>query len=418
MKHCIVLTSFFALLFHFSGLAQSDTTQLQNELLKVYIDCRTGCDITYFKQSIGYINYVRDPNLADVQILITDFPIASGGTRYDLKFVGKRDFSTFNFTNNFETIPSTSQYDQRNGMLQKIKLGLIPFLMDSPLANKISIHVKESAIRKDTKSISEKDPWNHWVFETYMNGNLNLQQNQRTFNWRLGADINNVTENWRIVQTAFFNLNSKRFIQDEDIIKSKLTQFNFSGRIVKSIDEHWSAGIFEGLTYSTFSNINLGLSLGPAIEFSLFPYKEVTFREITIAYFNRIYYRDYIEETIFGVTQENLWDQAIRVGMNLRKPWGSLFTSLQGRHFFHDFSKNSIEFNNRVSLQVLKGLAFNLTTNFEFINDQLYLPKGEASLEEILLQQRSLSTNYEFFFAMGVSYTFGSIYNNIINTRL
>ena len=118
------------------------------------------------------------------------------------------------------------------------------------------------------------------------------------------------------------------------------------------------------------------------------------------------------------MTQENLWDQALQIAARFRKPWGSLFSRLRGRHFFHDLSKNSLEFNNRVSLQVIKGLAFNLTTNLELINDQLSLPRGEATLEEILLQQKSLSTNFEFFFSLGVSYTFGSIYNNIINTRL
>lgn len=111
-------------------------------------------------------------------------------------------------------------------------------------------------------------------------------------------------------------------------------------------------------------------------------------------------------------------DRSIRVSLRLRKPWGSFFSSLEGKHFFHDFSKNSLEFNNRASLRVLKGLNFNMTANLELVNDQLYLPKGELSIEDVLLQQASLATNFDLYLAMGVSYTFGSIFNNVVNTRL
>ena len=50
----------------------------------------------------------------------------------------------------------------------------------------------------------------------------------------------------------------------------------------------------------------------------------------------------------------------------------------------------------------------------QIINDQISLPREEASIEDILLGQSQLATNFE----TGLSYTFGSLYNNVINTRL
>jgi hypothetical protein len=45
------------------------------------------------------------------------------------------------------------------------------------------------------------------------------------------------------------------------------------------------------------------------------------------------------------------------------------------------------------------------------------LPKGEASLEEVLLRQRELATDYSFSGSVAITYTFGSKFANIVNTR-
>jgi len=43
--------------------------------------------------------------------------------------------------------------------------------------------------------------------------------------------------------------------------------------------------------------------------------------------------------------------------------------------------------------------------------------KGDASLEEILLRRRMMETTYSYFALVGVSFTFGSIYTNVVNPR-
>jgi len=42
---------------------------------------------------------------------------------------------------------------------------------------------------------------------------------------------------------------------------------------------------------------------------------------------------------------------------------------------------------------------------------------GSATEEEILLEQRQLATQYDYFLSLGLRYTFGSIYSNVVNPR-
>ena len=83
-----------------------------------------------------------------------------------------------------------------------------------------------------------------------------------------------------------------------------------------------------------------------------------------------------------------------------------------------DWAKNRVEMNTSVSFRVMKGLSVNFGGFFELINDQISLPRGGASLEEILLGQAQLATDFEASVNFGFSYTFGALYNNVINTRL
>jgi hypothetical protein len=45
------------------------------------------------------------------------------------------------------------------------------------------------------------------------------------------------------------------------------------------------------------------------------------------------------------------------------------------------------------------------------------LEKQGATAEEILLRQKQLNTAYELAGNIGITYTFGSIYNNVVNPR-
>ena len=51
------------------------------------------------------------------------------------------------------------------------------------------------------------------------------------------------------------------------------------------------------------------------------------------------------------------------------------------------------------------------------MRDQISLAKGELSEAEILLRLQEVATGYTYFGGVGLTYTFGSIYNNVVNPR-
>ncbi len=99
------------------------------------------------------------------------------------------------------------------------------------------------------------------------------------------------------------------------------------------------------------------------------------------------------------------------------QPWGTIETEVSGANYFHDFKLNSIDFSNYFRINVMKGLTIDLNGSLSLIHDQIALPKGGVDLEEVLLQRKQLETSYQYFASFGFTYSFGSIYNNIVNPR-
>jgi hypothetical protein len=99
------------------------------------------------------------------------------------------------------------------------------------------------------------------------------------------------------------------------------------------------------------------------------------------------------------------------------KPWGSVNTSLSGNHYFHDFSKNILSLNTGLSLRLIKGLSLNIMGSGSMVHNQLSIPKGDYSIEDVLLERAELETQFTYFASIGLSYSFGSIYNNVVNSR-
>ena len=101
----------------------------------------------------------------------------------------------------------------------------------------------------------------------------------------------------------------------------------------------------------------------------------------------------------------------------MKQQWGSSNVSLSASSYPTQPDFYRLAMNGHVELQIVKGLSMRLGGFAARVNDQLYLQKGELTDEERLVRQRSLATNYEYFFSAGLSYAFGSIYNTIVNPR-
>jgi hypothetical protein len=214
------------------------------------------------------------------------------------------------------------------------------------------------------------------------------------------------------------NYGQSRFIlSDSSRFNSYSHSYGFNDLLVKSLSSHWSAGQRASWTSSTFLNQTRAIRFAPAIEFDFFPYSQSTRRMLTLQYSTGINFFRYQDTTIFDKISEVRGDQTLIASIDLRQPWGSVSSSLEGAAYLDDFTKRHLVFFNSLDLRLFKGFSLSLFGQVSLLRDQLYLPRGDLSDQERLLRQRQLATSYTYFVSLGVSYSFGSIFNNIVNPR-
>ncbi len=64
------------------------------------------------------------------------------------------------------------------------------------------------------------------------------------------------------------------------------------------------------------------------------------------------------------------------------------------------------------------GLEFDLFGSIARVRDQIYLPAEEASPEEVLTEQQERGTEFRARLHVGLSFRFGSKFNNVVNPRM
>jgi hypothetical protein len=382
----------------------------------VYIDCR--CDFDHIRTEITFVNYVRDPQLADIHVFVTDERTAGGGREYQFSFIGKRGFAGTQYTLKHHIDHNATSGESRNQLTEFLKLGLAGFVLQTPLASRFKIEYNGNV--KDNLQGDVYDPWDYWVFQAYIGSvEMDLESNKSEFDSRWGFFADRVTENWKIRIRPYFNYDRVKIEtaeRDEPVI-SQQHRHGLDSYAIKSINQHWSAGLFG--TYLTYNgrNIRHEFIMSPGIEYSIFPYELATRKSITFTYQVGYGYYDYYKETIFGKNQENLFNHEFEGVVNIQQPWGSIEMGLEASQYLHDLKRRRVEFFGHTSVRLFEGFSLQFLAVYDVVRDQLSLPKGEATLEEILLRQRELATDYNFSTSIAITYTFGSKFTNIVNTR-
>lgn len=387
---------------------------------KVFLDCQ-GCDQDFLRTEITFVNYVRDPELADVHFLMTDQKTGSGGTEYTLTLIGKGRFAGMNDTLVYHSKQSDTDALVRSGIARVLQAGLLRYALRTPLGEHLSVRYDRPAAAAEVV-----DRWDYWVFKSSIQSLLNGEEQTRSTMIFGSFSANRITPEWKI--NLSFNGNYSQNSYDIDsvtTVRSIQRSQSASGLVVRSINDHWSAGLSGSLETSTYSNTRSILRLAPAIEYDLFPYAEATRQQLRFTYRLGLNNANYSEETIFDRTSETYVSQSLSIALELKQPWGSISTTLQGTHYPGDFRNEGKSLDKQISWnlygmiswRILEGLSFNVAGSYSSIHDQFGLVKGGASRDDILLQRRRLATNYSYFASFGFSYTFGSIFSNVVNPR-
>lgn len=171
--------------------------------------------------------------------------------------------------------------------------------------------------------------------------------------------------------------------------------------------------------YNTiYENIKQAHVGGPALEYSIFPYSKNTRKAIRIAYQIGYSFFNYYEQTIIGKITQNLTYHKLSAALEYTQPWGTLKTNISAKNYLNDFRINRINCYSEISWRILEGLTLDIWGSFSLINDQISLAASTFDTETVLLQGRQLPTDFSYYTSIGLSYTFGSIHNSLVNPRM
>lgn len=385
-------------------------------MVRVFLDCNR-CDESYIKREVTFIDYVRNREDADVHVLVTTQMTGGGGSQWTLKFIGLGPHQGADQMLTYNS-PQTATGDEvRAGFVEVFKLGLVRYAVNTPIADRLRVSFTKPEGAAATAA-AQKDRWNFWVFRVNAGGNFNGEESSTGRSVRGSFSASRTTDNWRMSFNGSANYRDNRYVLEEgETLLSVSRNLDAGGIAVKSLTPHWSLGILGSAGASTFRNYALRTRVAPGIEYNLFPYSESTRRMLTLQYTVGYDLHHYREETIFGKMREQLLDHRAEVGLSLRQPWGSAFSSMNFSQYLTDPKKYSVGVFGGTNVRLFKGFSFNVFGEYSRTRDQIYLPKGNATTEDILLRQRQLFTGYEYRLNFGVNYSFGSIFNNIVNPR-
>ncbi len=395
--------------------------------LRVYLDCnRFRCDQDFYTQEIPWVDFVRDRQVADVHVLGTRQSTGAGGSAYALEFQGRGGFEAERLTLRTTTPPDATESARRDELLRVFRLGLAPFAAGSAVSPSAEFTLEEAEAED---AAPQDDPWNRWVFRVGVNGFTNGESQQNFLNGSGSASASRVTEEWKLSTYVRGSVNRSEFevetADTDTTIVSQRESYSAEAQAVKSLGEHWGAGLIGQWNRSTYNNYEHSMAFGPAIEYNLFPYSESTRRVLTLSYAIGPRYNVYQDSTLFGEKAELLIHQIAVLSYDVTQPWGEIDVRATFDQYLAKFSEGvdwdepqyNLELSGGFDVRLIQGLSARVHGSVGMVRGQIQLPAVGLTEEEILTQQRELATDYRYFMSFGLSYRFGSIFSDVVNPR-
>jgi Protein of unknown function, DUF481 len=389
-------------------------------VVQVFLDCqRAFCDEQFIRTEIGFVNFVRDRMLADVHVIVTQEQAGAAASRFTLDFIGLRSRSSMRDTVLFATRLGDTEDETRRQLVRSLSQGLVRYVRGTTAATQLSVVFRPVTAPGAGAGASRgvRDRWNYWVYRVGMNANLNANSNFSSQNYSGRLSANRVTEQWKIQLNARGEYSNQTYQLTGGELRRIQREYGGGADIVKSLGPHWSVGINTSAQQDLFNNYDLDVNVKPGIEFNVFPYSEATRRQIVLRYSPGFRMANYVDTTIFGEIAETRPHHSLVLSGDAVQPWGNIGLSLTASQYLHDGARRRFGVFGNGSWRIVRGLNFNTGGGYSYIRDQLQIPGAGLTDAERLVQLRVQATNYEYFVFSGLSFTFGSAFNNVVNTR-
>ena len=87
---------------------------------------------------------------------------------YSLQFIGQTIFKDLSFKTSYFSPEDNTGDMTRKEILRKVQGGLVPFLLDRPESDYLSINIdteNQEQLDHIARGSEKTDPWNYWVFK-------------------------------------------------------------------------------------------------------------------------------------------------------------------------------------------------------------------------------------------------------------
>jgi hypothetical protein len=399
--------------------------------IRVFLDCQggvRGCDRTFFVQELGYVNWVRDRFDSDVHLLLTSLNAGNGGRQITVNFLGQKGYAGKVDTLVVTTLPNDADDAVRRELLRTFQLGLAQYVARTPIASRLRVGLMNGVVAPVMNPRAVKDRWNLWLYRIDGNMQANGEQLVKTRNLSSSLSAARTSEKWKINLGATGSYNEREFkvfvanqanptLRDTVPVTVLQRAANANALFGRTINAHWTTGVKVSTGFSEVLNQSLSVRVSPAIEYNYFPWTEATRRQLTSLYYVGANHYRYYSTTVFGEDEETRWNQTLLLALTQRQKWGNTNLTLEGSQYLHDPNRNHVTLSGFVDLRLGRGFSLNFRGSASRVRDQIYIAGAQQSERDILTQRQQLQTNFRYNMNVGVGYTFGSIYNTIVNQR-
>jgi hypothetical protein len=385
--------------------------------VKLYLDCSWHCDTDFLQREMSYIDFFRDAKSANLHIIVKGETGSSGGEIVTFRFIGVEEFEGVNNTLVLDVPVNTPEVSERELYLEVLKKGVYAYIIRT--SNKDNVNISYIGSEEKIENKEVKDKWNNWVFRTSVSGNTNGEEGYlySSYNGRFTA--NQITAESKFTSSFSLNSNVSSFEYDDFSLVTETKSRYANMTYVKSKGEHLSIGARTNYSQSTSQNYDGHYVFSPCVEYNLFPYSESSEHRLSLLYGVSANHNDYTDTTVYLKTSENFASHLFELTYDNSQTWGSFSFSINGNQILdkEDLKKYNVGIFSNFDWNIAKGLSLNYFAYINFDRAQIHLPLNGATYEEIILRQKELESNYFYYMNFGISYTFGSMKNNIVNPR-
>lgn len=384
-------------------------------LLQIHLDPYNEIlQATYLRNEVRFVDYVFDRRECDVLVQGIYEPTGNGAARYRYFFYGNGAFAGQNDTIVWHTDPAENSGSIREKSLQAFKRGLLPYLLQTTLANALEYQITDSVDNADTY-----DPWRRWTF----NPQLNIRSRGQFFrdeNPLSGKTDNRISDlevdpsffafhighTWRVGVFSGYEYGQRKKTTMNEGTNSHVQNhvFRVNAEVAYSLSQHWSVGA--DVKTLSLKNYKIGIySLG--FEYNAFPYRDFFRQNCLVGY--------HLNVQSSSGSKPLLLHRFLASYSKVEK-WGYVrATSLTTfRTVDREWGRFDLNGELSVGLNLGKNVFFT-TTLYAELNNQDY---SLAYLTNPVVVQSRNARSGSYNFSCGIAYFFGSGYRNIVNPRL